>query len=146
MTAEAALDHAIASVEEQFGLVFNRARTLWFESAKQVHPELQPAGYKLLSSIVRAGSTNAHVLAELLDMDKSAVSRQVRQLEEMGLVESHADERDGRARVLVATPLAEERVAEVRLANQARLRSTLEGRSVDELLVLADVLRALGQA
>ncbi|WP_168209112.1 MarR family winged helix-turn-helix transcriptional regulator [Agromyces intestinalis] len=146
MTAEAALDHAIAAVEEQFGIVFNRARLLWFESAKQVHPELQPAGYKLLASIVRAGSTNAHVLAEQLDMDKSAVSRQVRQLEEMGLVESRADERDGRARVLVGTPLAEQRIAEVRRANQARLRGSLEGRSVEELLLLADVLRAIADA
>ncbi|WP_395244326.1 MarR family winged helix-turn-helix transcriptional regulator [Agromyces sp. MMS24-K17] len=146
MTADPALDAAVAAVEEQFGIVFNRARVVWSESAKQIHPELQPAGYKLLASIVRAGTTNAHVLAEHLDMDKSAVSRQVRQLEELGLVESRADERDGRARVLVATPLARDRIAEVRATNQARLRGALEGRGVEELLVLADVLRIIGEA
>ncbi|WP_394554684.1 MarR family winged helix-turn-helix transcriptional regulator [Agromyces sp. MMS24-JH15] len=144
MTADPALDAAVAAVEEQFGIVFNRARVIWAESAKQVHPELQPAGYKLLASIVRAGSTNAHALSEHLDMDKSAVSRQVRQLEELGLVESRADERDGRARVLVATPLANERIATVRAANQERLHTALAGRSVEELTILADVLRIVG--
>ncbi|WP_164863456.1 MarR family winged helix-turn-helix transcriptional regulator [Agromyces sp. LHK192] len=145
MTADPTLDEAIAAVEEQFGIVFNRARVVWAESAKQVHPELQPAGYKLLASIVRIGPTNAHVLAEHLDMDKSAVSRQVRQLEDLALVESRADERDGRARVLVATPLAQQRVAEVRSANQARLRGALEHRGVAELRSLADVLRVIAE-
>ncbi|WP_234660867.1 MarR family winged helix-turn-helix transcriptional regulator [Agromyces marinus] len=146
MTADPALDAAIASVEEQFAVVFTRARVVWAESAKLVHPDLQPAGYKLLSTIVRSGTTNAHVLAEHLDMDKSAVSRQVRQLEQLGLVESRADERDGRARVLAPTPLARERVAEVRAANQARLRGALRDRPVEELRILADVLRIVGES
>ncbi|WP_430644896.1 MarR family winged helix-turn-helix transcriptional regulator [Agromyces sp. GXS1127] len=145
MTADPELDAAIAAVEDQFGIVFNRARIVWAESAKLVHPELQPAGYKLLSSIVRAGSTNAHALAELYDMDKSAISRQIRQLEELGLVESRADERDGRARVLAPTAAARDRVAAVRASNQARLRAALEGRSIDELRSLADVLRIVAE-
>ncbi len=145
MTADPELDAAIAAVEDQFGIVFNRARIVWAESAKLVHPQLQPAGYKLLSSIVRAGSTNAHALAELYDMDKSAISRQIRQLEELGLVESRADERDGRARVLVPTAEARDRVASVRSANQARLRNALAGRSVGELRSLADVLRIVAE-
>jgi len=143
MTADPELDAAIAAVEDQFSVLFSRARTVWAESAKQVHPDLQPAGYKLLSVIARAGETNAHVVAEQLDMDKSAVSRQVRQLEEAGLVESRVDERDARARVLVATPAALERLRAVRGRNQERLRSALEDRSVDDLRVVADVLRRI---
>ncbi|GAA1055294.1 transcriptional regulator [Agromyces luteolus] len=143
MTADPELDAAIAAVEDQFSVLFNRARTVWSESAKRVHPDLQPAGYKLLSMIARAGETNAHVVAEQLDMDKSAVSRQVRQLEEAGLVESRVDERDARARVLVATPAAVERLHAVRSRNQERLRSALEDRSVDDLRVVADVLRRI---
>jgi DNA-binding MarR family transcriptional regulator len=143
VTADPALDAAIAAVEDQFSVVFNRARAVWAESAKQIHPDLQPAGFKLLSTIARSGETNAHVVAELLDMDKSAVSRQVRQLEESGLVESRVDERDARARVLVATPIARERLAAIRSRNQERLRASLQGRTVEELTVLADVLRSI---
>ena len=100
----------------------------------------------MLSTITRLGSTTAHVLASELDMDKSVVSRQVRVLEEAGLVESHPDERDGRIRVLRPTPTAVERVAAVRANNQARVRAALEHRSVEELNAFAEMLRVLAEA
>ena len=146
MTADPAVDEAIALVEEQLGVVFTRARLVWKEAAEQIHPGLQPAGYKVLSTIVRLGSTNAHVLADQLDMDKSVVSRQVRVLEEAGLVESRPDERDGRLRVLSPTATAAERVGAVRATNQARVRAALEPRSADELRTFAEMLRVLAEA
>jgi hypothetical protein len=48
MTADPAVDEAIARVEEQLGVVFNRARLVWKQAAEQIHPDLQPAGYKVL--------------------------------------------------------------------------------------------------
>ncbi|WP_353829135.1 MarR family winged helix-turn-helix transcriptional regulator [Agromyces sp. SYSU T0242] len=146
MTADPAVDEAIALVEEQFGVMFNRIRTVWKQSAEQVHPDLQPAGYKLLSAIVRLGPTNAHVLAEHLDMDKSVVSRQVRALEEIGLVTSRPDERDGRLRLLAATAEAEERIRAVREANQSRLRAALRDHPADDLRRFAELLRVVAEA
>lgn len=146
MTADPAVDEAIARVEEQLGVVFNRARLVWKQAAEQIHPDLQPAGYKVLSTITRLGSTTAHVLATELDMDKSVVSRQVRVLEEVGLVESLPDERDGRIRVLRPTATAVERISAVRASNQARVRAALENRSVDELRTFAEMLRVLAEA
>lgn len=140
------IEQAIAHVEDQLSVVFGRARTVWKEAAAQIHPELNPAGYKLLATVVRLGSTNAHVLAELFDMDKSVVSRQVRMLEEVGLVESRPDERDGRVRVLAATPLAIERVTAVRASNQSRLHAVLRERTADELELFAEMLGVLSQA
>lgn len=145
-TAEAAVDEAILDVEQQMSVLFNRTRAVWKEAAEQVHPDLQPAGYKLFSTIVRLGETNAHALALLFDMDKSAVSRQVRMLEEFGLVESRADERDGRARVLVATPEGLERAREVRERNKSRLRIALQGRSSEDLRIFAEILAAISAA
>lgn len=142
----ATVDQAIARVEDQLSVVFGRARTVWKEAAQQIHPELNPAGYKLLATVVRLGSTNAHVLAELFDMDKSVVSRQVRMLEEVGLVESRPDERDGRVRVLVPTAEAIERVTAVRARNQSRLHAVLRERSVDELVLFAEMLGGLAEA
>ena len=140
------IDEAIADVEDELSMLFSRMRTVWKESAQQVHPDLQPAGYKLLSAITRLGTTNAHVLAETFEMDKSVVSRQIRMLEDLGLVETRADERDGRVRVLVATPRAFELVQGVRDRNQQRLRDVLVGRPEAELRSFADLLRSIGNA
>lgn len=140
------IDEAIADVEDELSMLFSRIRTVWKESAQQVHPDLQPAGYKLLSAITRLGTTNAHVLAETFEMDKSVVSRQIRMLEELGLVETRIDERDGRVRVLGATPRAFELVQGVRDRNQQRLRDVLVGRPEAELRSFADLLRSIGNA
>ena len=140
------IDEAIADVEDELNMLFSRIRTVWKESAQQVHPDLQPAGYKLLSAITRLGTTNAHVLAETFEMDKSVVSRQIRMLEDLGLVETRIDERDGRVRVLVATPRAFELVQSVRDRNQQRLRDVLVGRPEAELRSFADLLRSIGNA
>ena len=140
------IDEAIADVEDELNMLFSRIRTVWKESAQQVHPDLQPAGYKLLSAITRLGTTNAHVLAETFEMDKSVVSRQLRMLEDLGLVETRIDERDGRVRVLVATPRAFELVQGVRDRNQQRLRDVLVGRPEAELRSFADLLRSIGNA
>lgn len=142
----ASVDEAVARVEEQLAFLFNRARTVWKEAAQQIHPELGPAGYKLLSTIVRHGSSNAHALSEHFDMDKSVVSRQVRILEEAGLVESRPDERDGRVRVLVPTEFAIERVQALRAVNQARLHAVLRGRTVAELETFAELLGGIAEA
>ncbi|MEZ3161760.1 MarR family winged helix-turn-helix transcriptional regulator [Microbacterium sp. BWT-B31] len=144
--ADAAVDEAILDVEQQLSVLFNRSRAVWKEAAEHVHPELQPAGYKLFGTIVRLGETNAQVLSQMFDMDKSAVSRQVRTLEEFGLVESRADERDGRARVLVPTALGLERARDVREANKSRLRVALKGHSPEDLRVFADILAAISAA
>jgi DNA-binding MarR family transcriptional regulator len=140
------IDEAIADVEEQLSMLFSRIRTVWKESAQQVHPELQPAAYKLIFAITRLGTTNAHVLADMFEMDKSVVSRQIRTLEELGLVETRTDEADGRVRVLVATPKAIEAVQGVRDRNQQRLRNVLVGHPEADLRSFADLLRSIGNA
>jgi DNA-binding MarR family transcriptional regulator len=140
------IDEAIADVEDELSMLFSRIRAIWKESAQQVHPDLQPAGYKLLSAITRLGTTNAHVLAETFEMDKSVVSRQIRMLEDVGLVETRIDERDGRVRVLGATPKAFGLVQGVRDRNQQRLRDVLVGRPEAELRSFADLLRSIGNA
>src|SRR5690606_23098808 len=95
-TVPADVDDALAEFQGHLNLIFARARTLWKESAARIHPELQRSGYKLLTFIAHAGSANAHVLADRFEMDKSVVSRQVRMLEDHGLLESRPDDTDGR--------------------------------------------------
>ncbi|MET0974267.1 MAG: MarR family winged helix-turn-helix transcriptional regulator [Leifsonia sp.] len=136
-------EQAIADVEGQLSALFNRARAGWKDYAASVHPDLQPAGYKILGTLVRGGPAHAGALAEQLHTDKSVISRQVRLMEQLGLVESRADETDGRARVLAATPMALEKVSEVRRNNQARLYELLRTWPEDDIRKFAELLGRL---
>ncbi|MBS1673653.1 MAG: MarR family transcriptional regulator [Actinobacteria bacterium] len=139
------LDESVAEFQGQMNLMFARARTLWKESAARVHPELHPLGYKLLSFVARAGSTTAHQLAESFEVDKSVVSRQVRMLEDLGLLRSQPDERDGRLRTLSASPGACTALAEIRADHAERMRVALVELAPEELLVAAKVLRVFAE-
>lgn len=110
-----------------------------------VHPDLQPFGYQVLTSIATGKATSAGAIIERLQTDKSAVSRQVRQLEELGLVESVPDPDDRRARVLVATDLAQERVAIARARYEGRMAERLGAWSAADLDHFVELLDALGR-
>lgn len=143
VVAQGGVDEAIAQVEQQLAVLFGRARLLWKDAAAQVHPELKPVGYKILSMIVRLEETNAYVLAESLETDKSVVSRQVRMLEDALLVVSRADDKDGRARVLSATPTAVALVRAAQARQQDRLRELLRSKPADEVLAFAGMLELI---
>jgi DNA-binding MarR family transcriptional regulator len=138
------IDQAITRVEHELGRLFARIRVSWREAAVTVHPDLQPLGYQVLASIVSGRATTAGALIERLQTDKSAVSRQVRQLEQLGLVESVPDPEDGRARILVATDLAQERVALARSRYEQRIGQRLRAWSVADLDHFSNLLAELG--
>lgn len=137
------VDSALGDLQAHLNLIFARTRSLWKESAARVHPELQVAGYKLLTFIARAGTANAHELADRFEMDKSVISRQVRMLEELQLLESHPDERDGRLRVLTATPAACAALASVRREYGTRLQAVIDGLTPAEVAAASKVFRLL---
>ncbi|WP_026481832.1 MarR family winged helix-turn-helix transcriptional regulator [Agromyces subbeticus] len=148
MTVEPDTDalRAIAEVEQQFGRLFHRVRANWKRYATQLHPDLQPLGYKVVSTLVSRGPAHAGALAEELHTDKSVLSRQVRMLEELGLIESRVDERDARARLLAATPVAIERVNAIRRENQAELRERLGTWEPQEIEKFAELLGRLSDS
>ncbi|MFF1539102.1 MarR family winged helix-turn-helix transcriptional regulator [Microbacterium sp. NPDC058269] len=138
------LDQAVTRVEQELGRLFARIRIGWREAAATVHPDLQPLGYQVLTSIATGKATSAGAIIERLQTDKSAVSRQVRQLEQLGLVESVPDPEDRRARVLVATDLAQERVALARSRYEGRIGERLRNWTAADLDHFADLLAGLG--
>jgi DNA-binding MarR family transcriptional regulator len=141
---DADLEHAVTRVEQELGRLFARIRIGWREAAVTVHPDLQPLGYQVLTSIATGKATSAGAIIERLQTDKSAVSRQVRQLEQLGLVESVPDPEDRRARVLVATDLAQERVALARSRYEGRIGERLRNWSAADLDHFADLVAGLG--
>ena len=138
------LDQAVTRVEQELGRLFARIRIGWREAAATVHPDLQPLGYQVLTSIATGKATSAGAIIERLQTDKSAVSCQVRQLEQLGLVESVPDPEDRRARVLVATELAQERVALARSRYEGRIGERLRNWTAADLDHFADLLAGLG--
>lgn len=138
-------DAALGDLQTHLSLIFARTRTLWKESAARVDPELQVGGYKLLTFIERAETANAHELAERFEIDKSVISRQVRMLEELGLIESRPDARDGRLRVLTATPAARATLTELRRDHADRLRTVVAELTPDEIAAASKVFRLLSE-
>ena len=139
------VETAIGDLQTHLNLIFARTRTLWRESAARIAPDLQVGGYKLLTFIERAGTASAHELAERFEMDKSVISRQVRMLEELGLLESRPDERDGRLRVLSATPTAREALSELRRDHSVRLHTVMAELSPEEIRAASKVFRLLSE-
>ena len=101
---------AIAEVSEQIVQLTHRVRSAMKTMAIAIDPALQPFGFKVLRTLVRRGPMQASALAESLFVDRSVISRQARQLEELGLIELRDDPADGRARILALTPQAQERL------------------------------------
>lgn len=145
MSATSDRDAAIARLEQDFGALFARIRVNWREAAATVHPDLQPLGYRVLAALADGTVTSAGEIIDRFQTDKSAVSRQLRQLEELGLVESRPDPVDRRARVLAVTDLARERIAAARSDREARLGARLDAWSADDLELVSALLRDLAR-
>lgn len=144
-TTPAQTDDALTELQGDITLIFARARAMWKESAARIDPDLQPSGYKLLTHIAHVGSASAHELAERFEMDKSLVSRQVRMLEDLGLIDSRPDADDARQRVLTATPKACSALMDLRGEHADRLRGAIAELTPDEIQAASKVLRMLAE-
>lgn len=107
-------DDLVAGIIAEFSQVFAFARTRWSRYAEEVHPDLRGVGMMILQTIIRRGSITATELSQLLDMDKSVISRQVSRLRDLELIEARPAEEDRRVILLSATPSAESTIEALR--------------------------------
>lgn len=140
MSGQSPADAAIASVEEQFAAMYRNMKAAMRRRAYQVHPELQVMGYAVLTTVHRCGPTHAGVLAEVLGMDKSLLSRQLRVLEELGLLEREVDPDDKRISILTLSQIGQDRINAVRVTDRAALYDQLRDWDVGDLDKLAELL------
>jgi DNA-binding MarR family transcriptional regulator len=143
--AGSATDAAIAAVEEQFTALYRQVKTRMRRRASLVHPDLAVMGYVILTTLGRHGATHAGALSEALGMDKSLLSRQLRTLEELGLVERTQDPTDKRSSILTLTGFGTERVGTVQAADRAALYGQLRDWEVDDLNALARLLARVNE-
>ncbi|MQA34089.1 MarR family transcriptional regulator [Modestobacter roseus] len=136
---------AFAALEREVTLLLRRSRTVQGRLGGQVHGGLDGAVYALLLLLDDAGPLRAADLVVRLGMDKSAVSRQVASLVELGLVERTVDQEDGRAQVLSTSAEGHRRLSRIRAARRARWEADLSGWEVEDVAALAALLERLNQ-
>lgn len=139
-------DQALRHVEQELAVLVRRARRVVRERAAEVHPELQPGAYLALGHILRCGPLRAAALAEVFDLDKAAVSRQVQHLVDLGLVDRTPDPDDGRATLIAVSEEGERRTREVSERRHRDFDESLAHWSAAELEDLADRLARYNEA
>jgi DNA-binding MarR family transcriptional regulator len=140
---EPVVEAAVVALEEEMAGIWRRGRTRIRERARQVHPQLDPASYPLLTVLVRSGATRVSDLGAALELDKSTVSRQIDAAARLGLVERVPDPADARARLVTLTELGERQMDAVYTQRLDRWRASLATWDAADLEQLTALLRRL---
>jgi DNA-binding MarR family transcriptional regulator len=140
---ETTVDAAVQNVEHQISLFWRRARSISNQLSRQVHPDMEPAAYGLLTVIRREGPIRLTELAMTIGVGKPSVSRQIAFLEGLGLVSKEADPLDGRAQAIRLTPKGEEKMHQVQDARRQVFRERLGEWPVEDLEELARYMAKL---
>jgi DNA-binding MarR family transcriptional regulator len=137
------VDQEFLALERELAVFLRLARASSGEMAREVHPELEPAAYGLLVRLDEAGAQRATELAGYFGVGKATMSRQLRALEELGLVTREPDPADGRASLVRLTEGGTARFRRVRDARRDRYRNKLAGWDPREVAELARLLHQL---
>lgn len=136
-------DAAVHELEAQFSELGSRFRRAISENANRLSPGMLPAAYKVFTTIVRRGQATGTALADALMMDRGQLSRIIRELEALALIERTTDPNDKRVTLLTPTADGVQRLEAARAPQQGLLAQALEGWDVDDIESLARLLRAV---
>jgi DNA-binding MarR family transcriptional regulator len=131
------------ALEREITVFHRRARASAGEMARQVHPDLEPAAYGLLARLAETGPERATDLSMYFGVGKATMSRQLRALEELGLVSREPDPADGRAFLVRLTDEGRGRFNRVRGARRARYFRQLAAWDRADITDLARLLHRL---
>ncbi|MFI9614586.1 MarR family winged helix-turn-helix transcriptional regulator [Streptomyces sp. NPDC052023] len=137
------VDREFLELERELTVFLRRARANQGEMAREVHPDLESAAYGLLVRLDECGRQRATDLAAYIGIGKATMSRQLRALEELGLVAREPDPADGRAWLVHLTEEGRTRVQRVREARRARYVSKLDHWDRREVAELARLLHQM---
>ncbi|MFE6284558.1 MarR family winged helix-turn-helix transcriptional regulator [Streptomyces sp. NPDC057877] len=138
-------DQEFLALERELTVFLRRARANQGEMARAVHPDLESAAYGLLVRLDECGRQRATELAAYIGVGKATMSRQLRALEELGLVAREPDPVDGRAWLVHLTEEGRTRVQRVRVARRARYVEKLSDWDRAEIAELARLLNQLNR-
>ena len=131
-------------VDVELTRLVRQIRTRSMRNLATIHPRLDYSTFVLLLAIVddKRGA-RASDLADSLQVHKSTVSRAVRALTEMGLVDRAPDPDDGRSQVLTPTAEGRARVDAYRAHAHEQVAAGLAGWDRSDLSTLANLLGRL---
>ncbi|MCL2552804.1 MAG: MarR family transcriptional regulator [Actinomycetia bacterium] len=136
-------DSTTDALEREITVLLRRARAASGELARAVHPELESSAYGLLVRLAEAEPERATDLAAYFGVGKATMSRQLRALEDLGLVAREPDPADGRAFLVRLTDEGRERFSRVRTARRERYLRQLASWDRAEVAELARLLHRL---
>ncbi|MCG7208045.1 MULTISPECIES: MarR family winged helix-turn-helix transcriptional regulator [Streptomyces] len=136
-------DQEFLALERELTVLLRRARASQGEMAREVHPDLESAAYGLLVRLDECGGRRATELAAYIGVGKATMSRQLRALEELGLIAREPDPADGRAWLVALTDEGRRRVGTVREARRGRYVRQLAHWPRPEVAELARLLHQL---
>ena len=122
------------------------SRTVMAASAARFHPGLQPAAYQLAVTLAGLGPTKAGALADLLGMDKSAISRLAKSLCDCGLAEGIADPHDRRGTLFQLTESGHDRVRSAGAIKLEAFSSRTEGWTGSDLILFTELLKRFNRS
>ena len=132
---------ALLAVESEMGRLVRAIRSTLLQNALRFSSEVQPSGYSVLRYIVANNPTPPGAIIAHVGMDKSAVSRQLRVLKDLGFVTSAPAPDDRRASLYSPTPLALSRLDEVHREIKAAYADVLDDWSDTDV---SEFVRLLG--
>ncbi|MFD4526062.1 MarR family winged helix-turn-helix transcriptional regulator [Streptomyces sp. NPDC058470] len=142
-TSGSGVDQEFPSLERELTVFLRRARASSGEMARAVHPDLESSAYGLLFRLEECGRQRATELAAYIGVGKATMSRQLRALEDLGLIAREPDPADGRAWLVRLTEEGRVRFGAVREARRARYVRQLSGWDPREVAELARLLHQL---
>lgn len=133
-------------IEAEVGTLIRRVKRVMGERAREVHPDLHPMTYIILTHLAKHGPMRAADLSDAFGMDKGGVSRQVQTLVDLGLVERRPAAEDRRAVLLDASDEGRTRLETVARSRSDRFDKRLGAWSDAELSAFAAQLAAYNRA
>src|SRR5437879_4656386 len=100
--AHADLDQAARSVAQSFDRLAPLMRRTKREALGRVAGDLQPAAWAVFERVSHRGRIQSRAIAEELGMDRGAVSRHLKELRRLDLIDAVRDVQD--ARIVWVTP------------------------------------------
>ncbi|MFD7580111.1 MarR family winged helix-turn-helix transcriptional regulator [Kitasatospora sp. NPDC059811] len=126
-------EESLLAVEREVALMFRRGRARVAELSRRVHPELEGMAYSMLGYIEQTGRVRVTDVGVHFAVGKATVSRQIRALEELGLVARETDPLDRRAALVSLTEDGRRRYLAARDVRMRRVRELLGSWSPEDV-------------
>lgn len=137
----AEVSDVITGIMAEFSEAYSLSRSRWARFAAEVHPDLSGASMIILQLILREGPVIATDISQLLDIDKSFISRQISKLRELGYVVATEAPDDRRVQLLTTTVKAAKLINHFSEMWVNTYHERFKGWSAAELQALHDGLR-----